>query len=114
MPHTTVRYPFEYKMLAAVCTKLGRDDLRALAEPGGEFRTSPISEYHLSELKESLPKRVFYDPFEPMEYRWLEWTGLPRALAESWLNVQFVPEDFRDLRGEKPLSEFPENWDVMF
>ncbi len=94
-------------MLVAVCNKIGSDTLRALAEPGGEFRTSPISDFHLSELKDSLPARVFYDPFDPCEYRWLEWQQLPRALAESWLGVQFEPGDFPD-------GEFPESWGVMF
>jgi hypothetical protein len=101
-------------MLEAVVRKIGRDDLRALAEPGGEFRTSPIREYHLSELKDSLAARVFYDPFEPMLYRWLEWQKLPLTLAESWLGVKLAPEDFRDFRGEEPLPEFPEDWGVMF
>jgi hypothetical protein len=114
MPHTTFRYPFEAKMLEAVVKKIGRDDLRALAEPGGEFATTPISERRLSELKDSLPARVFYDPFEPMEYRWLEWQKLSRALAESWLGVRLAPDDFRDFRGEEVLPEFPEDWGVMF
>jgi hypothetical protein len=93
VPRTTVAYIFEWKMLEAVVTRAG-DDLKP-------FRHDQDGVH------------IFYDPFDPPEYRWLEWSGLPRATAEKLLGVAFEPRDFVHFSTKESI-DFPAAWDVMF
>jgi hypothetical protein len=93
MPHSTFAYPFEWKMLDAVVALAGDDMKQFTYEEGGIH--------------------IFYDPFDPPEYRWLKWSGLGREAAEKLLGVSFEPIDFVNLRTRQTI-EFPSDWGVMF
>ena len=48
-----------------------------------------------------------------MEYTWLEWANVPRAVWERHLGQPFDAGDFISFRGGEH-QPYPETWDVMF
>jgi hypothetical protein len=112
MPRTTVKYLFEWRMLEAVigfARRHGGSDMQTLlVELDGEKVHVGGNLYALRDaLEERGAPHLFYDPFDPPEYRWLSWTSLSRARAEALLGAQFQEGDFGD-------RSYPESWGVMF
>jgi hypothetical protein len=112
MPRTTVKYPFEWRMLQgaiALAAKHGGSDMTEMlfdvagdkVHLGGDLRARREA------LEAQGGAHLYYDPFDPPEYRWLSWHGLPRDKAESLLGVRFEAGDFVE-------ESYPESWGVMF
>jgi hypothetical protein len=80
------------------------------------IRSEPIHKGGLRERANACEGAyLFYDPFEPNEYAWLEWRGIERGTVERVLGQVFTAEDFVGRRFDRPkIEEFPATWDVMF
>jgi hypothetical protein len=113
VPHTTFAFGFEWKMLegaVGLAVAHGGSDLTKMLKflPDGPVELERRLEDHARERP-----HLFYDPFDPPEYRWLAWKGLSRAAAEELLGIRFEGRDFVSFRDRTEI-EFPEEWGVMF
>ena len=75
----------------------------------------------MARLSEQNIPYLFYDPFEPDEYRWLSWQNISQETMERLINQQFENQDFVKLNtissrvpDLKHQGIFPQTWSVMF
>ena len=134
MPHTTIAYPFEWKVgtfaagLSAQCTSHCslRSFLVTLSTDGNVTAVnfddgSPAWRENVRAVEgESVP-HVFYDPVDDgMEYTWLSWKGIERNVMERLIGQRFEDADFKPMavfahRAQTldPPGQFPASWGVM-
>jgi hypothetical protein len=125
MPHSTFQFLFEARVLdwagrtsermtgrlSRFVLALGRDGVaHALLFEGATT--------DLRALRDELDRRgephLFYDPLDGgMEYIWLSWRGIPRAVMERLLEAELAHDDFvSEKTGER--MDYPPDWGVMF
>lgn len=63
---------------------------------------------------------IFYDPFEPREWLYLEWCKVERGTMERLIGTTFEAADFIEQQhrarasGGPPPGSYPATWSVMF
>jgi len=124
MPHSTCRYPFEWKILewasrlSTALTGHPHYPFLAFFASDGQLRQihfGDAPERHddaaWQVLREAAPMWLAYDPFEGPEYAHIHWQQVPKATFERLLGTPFSAED---LTAGAQGIEFPSTWGVMF
>jgi outer membrane protein assembly factor BamB len=134
MPHTTIAYPFEWKVGAAAAALSARCSsdfslrsfLVILSADGNvtalDFNDgSPAWRDGVRAVERESVPHVFYDPIDDgMEYTWLSWQGIERNVMERLIGQRFEDADFIPMsvfahraRTLEPPGQFPSSWGVM-
>ena len=129
MPHATHEYPFEWRVLSAVSSRLSA--LHELADEGAsslvrlDGRSSQRFDVQIGLEPEELFKQLdelrthgrphlAIDPLDDgREYRFLSWGGVPQQLMEAWVGGAFAAADFVSHKSGAS-RDYPESWGVMF
>jgi hypothetical protein len=135
MPHTTHAYPFEAKVgqfageLSSRCSSEAslRSFLIVLDRDGNVLSVSfEDGTANLHERVRALntlgTPYLFCEPLEDgMEYIWLSWRGIERAVMERLIDQRFEEADFLPVpdfayrAGTLPqANQYPQSWGVMF
>jgi hypothetical protein len=130
MPRATNAYMFENKVMAFAWQLsnrlIGSDGDRGfvmLLTDSGSVRTIQFQgdTDDWCQIRDAARSRgvayLFYDPFEPREYAWLEWHGIDQSTMERLIGASFEESDF----SKSPHSwrapdttAYPTSWGVMF
>ena len=126
MPHSTVQYPFEFKVLewaSDFSVKLTGENRGFLlvVDAAGEVRQMWSGErkghFDLS-LKDKLAAEnerwLFYHPFDAPEYIFIEWQDLGAVPLEQLTGQAFEMRDLVSERDGKSIERIPTSWNVMF
>ena len=134
MPHSTFRYPFEFKMLdwtGELARELGIEgnpprafivviDLHTgIALPLRDIQPHE-GRNAMNNCAALLTTAIMFDPFDWPEYSALEWVNLPRAVIEALRGSPWTPANFQPMRPSCSThtpdapSQWPESWDVIF
>ncbi|GEM_PF-1147123 len=129
MPHATNEYPFEWRVLGAVSTRLtplleltheGASSLVRLDDGSSQRFAVQIGLepeelfQQLDQLRANGRPHLAIDPLDDgREYRYLSWAAVPQALMEAWLGEPFTAADFVSKK-TGASRDYPESWGVMF
>ena len=123
MPHSTVKYPFEGRVLSGLAA-LGEQLLNSSDQGFGYVATFdaearmvswyPETSYsNFRDFRSDKTPCLFYDPFDQPEYRYISWNSISKQHMERILDIKFEDNDFKEFFGER-IIEFPDSWGVMF
>jgi hypothetical protein len=124
MPLHTSRFRFEYRVLDW-CEALSRGlcGQRAsffvgMRDDGTPRRLyfgradEPLEGERKTRLAEAYTSWLLYMPADEPGTGYLEWLGLPRAVAERWLGRGLEPSDLVDVRTGAARADWPADWRV--
>ena len=142
MPHSTFRYPFEWKVFQAT-NKIFQSAHRSLTDvhsnlnsresdsflilfdqfgAAQSIRYQSSAEQRLTRLCEQFSQDghsfFLYDPFDLPEWVWVGWNHIEKSTMEHLIGLRFVESDFvprftRPSQTREPM-DFPHTWGVMF
>jgi len=125
MSNSTVRYRFEHRLhdwaaqFAQQLTGAPCGFFVGLRDDGSVRRVylahpdRPLDGEQKQLLAQRHPSWFLYFPYPEEGRGYLEWLGLPQALAETWLGRPLDPTDFIDVRSTGARDGFPESWRVI-
>ncbi len=127
MPHSTCRFPFEWKIrewVAGLSRTLAGDAhyplLILLTAEGVVQRIvlGPSPQTHddgeWEALRRTASAWLSYDPFEGPEYQYVSWEGITQSTIERLLGSALGPADLTAQPAAPETIPFPEKWGVMF
>jgi hypothetical protein len=128
MPHSTVIYPFEHKILTAItelsvvlygnlvpCLLIFDQTGSVVKVSFSKTESTWFDEVDL--LRGQKTPHLFFDPSDVPQYVWLSWLGIHRSSIERLIGEPFKASDLQPILESDehgPLSQFPSIWEVMF
>lgn len=126
MPHSSVQYPFEFKVLewahdfSVQLTGENRGFLMVVDAAGDmrQFWSGEKKGHFDLALKDKLSAEnahwLFYHPFDAPEYTFIKWQGLEADVWERLIGKPFEAPAFVSERDGRSIAGLPTSWEVMF
>jgi len=125
MTSSTARYRFEHRLhdwaerwITALAGRrcgffVGLRDDGSIRRVYVAHPERPMDGTEKQKLAEHYPAWFHYFPYDLEGAAYIEWYGLPEAVAEAWLGRELDATDFIDVRSTGARDGFPSSWRVI-